>query len=342
MVDTQEDENSLFEYLITGLVILFFGGLYYFINHVGDDATGQPIYAVSSSSNANAATAALSTAGVVSADVSDKPDVKQASDDTTKADTTQVAEGDSAGNAVKLATTNTDQQKADEANQQAIAALAAEKAKLLGEVTALRSDRDELIATNDELIVEAEAVIKQLSTTKQAAAPQPALAQSTKAQSAQTEPQAAQTNNAGLQSYQLPDGTAVNVTDQGFEGLLKQALEVRATNTPIIFDAIYFESGASEPTKNSQSQITATAALMNGYPEVHVLIKGHTDGTGDSRNNTLLSLTRSSYMKNALVKLGIDARRINVQGVGSLEPIAPNDTEEGRNANRRIELILND
>lgn len=332
MVDTQEDENSLFEYLITGLVILCFGGLYYFINHVGDDATGQPAYAMSSSSNTAAATGALATASTVNANSDDESDAKPSSDSTVKADSDQSAEGETADNAVELAAANAEKQKADEADQQAIAALAAEKSKLLNEVSALRSDRDELLATNNELIEEAEAVIQQLSATKQAAAndvPQQAAAQ----------PQA---NNGELLSYQLPDGTAVEIANQGFEGLLKQTLEEKAYNTPIIFDSIYFESGAAEPTKNSQKQIMATAALMNKHQDANMLIKGHTDNTGNSRNNTVLSLTRSGYMKNALVKLGIDARRINVQGVGSLEPIATNDTEDGRNSNRRIELILID
>lgn len=333
MVEIQEDENSLFEYFIVGLVIFSFAGLYYFINHSGDDVAGQPVYAVSSSSSANASTGGLAAGGLASAGSNDESEAKQSSDGTAEEANKQTDEGDTSDNAAKLAALDAEKQKANDANQQAIAALAAEKSKLLGEVAALRSNKEKLLATNNELIEEAEAVVKQLSVTKQAASE--VLQPKTLAQ-----PQAIQTGDAWVVTYQLPDGTAVNVADKGFEGLLKQALESKTFNAPIIFDSIYFESGSSEPTNNSQQQIIATAALMNAHQDRQFLIKGHTDNTGDSRKNTLLSLSRSSYMKNALVALGIDARRINVQGVGSLEPIAANNTEDGRNSNRRIELIL--
>jgi outer membrane protein OmpA-like peptidoglycan-associated protein len=333
MVETQEDENSLFEYFIVGLVILSFGGLYYFINHSGGDGVGQPVYAVSSSNQFESATEDLKTSGIVIPDSSDGSDAKQLTDNKVEAATTQTVEDAEADKATKLAAFEAEKQKAVEANQQAIEALAAEKSKLLNEVAVLRSDREELLATNNELIEEAQTVVKQLAATKQAAALVPQ-------QQALAQPQATETGDAWVVRYQLPDGTAVNVADQGFEGLLKQALEAKALNKPIVFDSIYFESGASEPTKNSQQQIIATAALMNAHQDRQILIKGHTDNTGDPRKNTLLSLSRSSYMKNALVNLGIDTRRINVQGVGSLESIASNDTEDGRNSNRRIELII--
>ena len=331
MVEIQEDENSLFEYFIVGLVILSFAGLYYFINHSGDDVAWQPVYAVSSSSGSNAG--GLAAAGLVSVDANGESKVKQSSAGSVEEANNQADEDNTSDNTAELAALDAEKQKTDEANQQAIAALAAEKSKLLGEVELLRSNRERLLATNNELIEEAEAVVKQLSVTKQAATE--ALQPKTLVQ-----PQAIQTGDAWVVTYQLPDGTAVNVADKGFEGLLKQALEAKTFNAPIIFDSIYFESGSSEPTNNSQQQIIATAALMNAHQDRQILIKGHTDNSGNSRQNTLLSLSRSGYMKNALVKLGIDKRRINVQGVGSLEPIATNDTEDGRNSNRRIELIL--
>ena len=317
MVETQENERSLFEYVITGLVILFFGGLYYFINHTGGDITGRPVQTVTNPIVAGSAGLALN----------DTPQANTSPRDTDENVTQAAIPADEQS---VVSDEDIAKQQADDAkHQQAMAALEAQKAKFEGEIDLLQADRDNLVETNTALIQKADEVMKQVVVTQQAAL-------------AEVAQQQAPATVAKAVGYQLPDGTQVTIADEGFEGLLKQALKVRAINTPIIFDAIYFESGSSEPTKNSQSQITATAALMNGHPEVHVLIKGHTDDTGNSRQNTLLSLTRSSYMKNALVKLGIDARRINVQGVGSLEPIAPNDTEEGRNANRRIELILND
>ena len=340
-IQDEERENTLFEYLITGLVILTFAGLYYIINHFGDDEAGSSSYFFSrSNDNAQSEYAldALRTAGVV-------VDNNNVGSDTPSSTATLAGRNQNTDPAAltndtaeTLAATNTAQQAELEKaqagseqaeNEQALAALAAEKTQLQGEISELRADRDRLLQTNTQLVEDAEAVIQQISKTQQAAAAVP-----------QQKPVAAPSANS--LSYQLPDGTPVDIDAEGFEGLLKQALEVRAHNTPMIFDAIYFDSGASTPTQNSQQQIRATAALLNTYSDANVLIKGHTDNTGNTRSNTVLSLTRSGYMKDALVKLGIDARRINVEGVGALEPIAPNDTEDGRNSNRRIELILTD
>ena len=335
MIETKEEERTPLEYFITGIVILFFGGLYYFINHTGNDVASTPVQMVSADGQLNGQSSGAShalmagAAGVASGDKA-----KTSTDDDTDEDGSTNAAEKSADAQNVVAGTNTDG-VVDAVKQQQLAALAAEKSKLEGEISLLKADREKLVETNTSLMQDANAVMKQVAVAQQAAL-------------AETSPQANTTQQAvpkqaiKVAGYQLPDGTQVAISDEGFEGLLKQALEVRAINTPIIFDAIYFESGASSPTKDSQRQIEATAALMNGHPEMNVLIKGHTDNTGNTSSNTVLSLTRSGYMKNALVKLGIDARRINVEGVGSLEPIAPNDTEDGRNSNRRIELILTD
>jgi outer membrane protein OmpA-like peptidoglycan-associated protein len=84
------------------------------------------------------------------------------------------------------------------------------------------------------------------------------------------------------------------------------------------------------------------AEQLKQHQDTKILIRGHTDNTGSAGRNSLVSLSRSDSMKEALVKLGVDAERIKIEGVGALEPIAANDTEEGREKNRRIELIVID
>ncbi|MEZ5477411.1 MAG: OmpA family protein [Thiolinea sp.] len=139
--------------------------------------------------------------------------------------------------------------------------------------------------------------------------------------------------------FLLPDGREVEIAGQGFESELKQALQ-NDRSLSLIFDNVEFETGSSRLNARSRTQIEATAALLNTYPERQVLIRGHTDNTGDINTNSLLSLMRSDSMKNALVELGIDSKRIKIEGVGPLEPVADNNSAEGRRQNRRLELVI--
>ncbi|MMZ64144.1 Peptidoglycan-binding protein ArfA [compost metagenome] len=79
---------------------------------------------------------------------------------------------------------------------------------------------------------------------------------------------------------------------------------------------------------------------MKRKPEVTVTIEGYTDSSGDMRHNMKLSQQRANTVKKALVAYGVQARRITAVGKGSLNPIADNDTPEGRAKNRRIEAVI--
>jgi outer membrane protein OmpA-like peptidoglycan-associated protein len=82
------------------------------------------------------------------------------------------------------------------------------------------------------------------------------------------------------------------------------------------------------------------ASLLQEHPELDLLIEGHTDNTGDFDANKTLSEERAQAVKNALVKdHGIEAGRLKTVGLGSTQPTASNDTEEGRAENRRVELV---
>jgi len=345
MIDTIEDnENSPLEYLITGAVVLFFGGLYYYINHGSqyepDSASlafsGQNTPSISSAPSLFTGAAGLAVAanrpdsGDMGNASSDKQQVQAVSD---HSDESQSSIADAA--AQNIPTTEAPESAAKLQAEEELAALEAKKSKLESDVAKLEADKQKLLDTNTTLAAQADASIEKIEQAEQTASvPAP----NNGADAQQTD--SSQANSPDGKVYLLPDGRKVDIADKGFEGLLKQALNEKVVDTPIIFDGIYFESGAAEPNQQSQDQILATTALINTHKDVNILIKGHSDDTGDTKTNTVLSLTRSNYMKNALVELGIDARRIKVEGVGSLEPIAPNNTPEGRNSNRRIELIL--
>jgi outer membrane protein OmpA-like peptidoglycan-associated protein len=157
---------------------------------------------------------------------------------------------------------------------------------------------------------------------------------------AQTDGKPAPAEPVANEVYTLPDGTEVAVGTSGFEGAFRQAIANNEINKPITFDSITFDSGATQISAASEQQIKATAALLHQYPHIRILIRGHTDEVGLSRNNTELSLMRANAMGLALVNLGIDRQRLRIMGMGDSDPIGSNATEEGRRQNRRIDALI--
>jgi outer membrane protein OmpA-like peptidoglycan-associated protein len=70
---------------------------------------------------------------------------------------------------------------------------------------------------------------------------------------------------------------------------------------------------------------------------MRIEISGHTDNVGKKKDNQILSEKRAKSCRDYLVSKGIEAERITTVGYGDARPIAPNDTEQGRQQNRRIE-----
>lgn len=82
------------------------------------------------------------------------------------------------------------------------------------------------------------------------------------------------------------------------------------------------------------------AASLDKYPQTDLMVVGHTDATGASAYNQSLSQRRSASASSYLVSQGVSAARVQTSGRGETEPIATNDTESGRQANRRVEVAI--
>ncbi len=78
---------------------------------------------------------------------------------------------------------------------------------------------------------------------------------------------------------------------------------------------------------------------MTHRASARVRIAGHTDGVGDPEENQRLSEARAEAVRDYLVSHGIDASRVEAVGYGDTQPVASNDTDEGRAQNRRIEAV---
>jgi outer membrane protein OmpA-like peptidoglycan-associated protein len=103
---------------------------------------------------------------------------------------------------------------------------------------------------------------------------------------------------------------------------------------------IYFTLNRATIRRDSFPVLDEAAEVLKAYPDLNVTIIGHTDNTGPKLFNQALSLRRAQITKAYLMKKGIAAGRLNVKGVGALEPAGDNETALGRAKNRRIEFRL--
>jgi outer membrane protein OmpA-like peptidoglycan-associated protein len=88
------------------------------------------------------------------------------------------------------------------------------------------------------------------------------------------------------------------------------------------------------------TEISQLATLLKNFPNLRIEVDSHTDSTRDPLENNYLSQRRADAIRNALIANGISNERIIAHGFGSEVPIAPNDSPEGKAANRRVELLL--
>ena len=89
------------------------------------------------------------------------------------------------------------------------------------------------------------------------------------------------------------------------------------------------------------AELDRVAQVLAAYPQTTILVAGHTDSSGSDEYNMKLSQQRADSVKNALVQRGVDPQRISAVGYGEGQPIADNDTEFGRQQNRRVEVRIN-
>ena len=102
---------------------------------------------------------------------------------------------------------------------------------------------------------------------------------------------------------------------------------------------IEFSSDSVDVGNNYNDEIQAIIKYFIKNPEAKLTIIGHTDNIGTKQNNLALSKRRAASMKNYLVdKFNIDGQRLIAQGVGSTQPVADNDTDEGRKKNGRVTI----
>ena len=145
------------------------------------------------------------------------------------------------------------------------------------------------------------------------------------------------------------DGSAAGSEDAGgglaeaadTESVVEARTETESTSAIELQGPIFFGASRSKFEAQSTDLLDGVAATLEAHPEIKTLvIRGHTDDRGSAARNFRLSRRRAAAVRRALVERGVGPVRLRAEGHGPLEPIAPNDSEEGRAKNRRVELRI--
>lgn len=103
---------------------------------------------------------------------------------------------------------------------------------------------------------------------------------------------------------------------------------------------VFFETDKAELQKSSLPELQRVAKFLKANPNYQVEIAGHTDNTADDKYNMDLSTRRANSVVDYLVRNDVDRSRLTAKGYGETMPVSPNDTEDGRAENRRVEFII--
>ncbi|WP_018341558.1 OmpA family protein [Cytophaga aurantiaca] len=112
------------------------------------------------------------------------------------------------------------------------------------------------------------------------------------------------------------------------------------TGQKIELNNVFFYQSAAKLIETSYPELDRIVEELKNNPAVTIELDGHTDNQGDPALNIALSQSRVEAVKAYFVQKGIDAKRITTKAFGGSKPIAPNDTEENRKKNRRVEIVI--
>ena len=128
---------------------------------------------------------------------------------------------------------------------------------------------------------------------------------------------------------------------KAFSESIKTAVEsTNAADKTLTLNYINFETGVATLTTDSRYELDNLVTALNAYPDMKILIGGHTDNIGEPAANLALSQQRAAAVVKYLTDRGIDASRLRAAGYGDTKPLAPNDSDANRAKNRRTEFTI--
>ncbi|MGF1643933.1 MAG: OmpA family protein [Thiotrichales bacterium] len=200
------------------------------------------------------------------------------------------------------------------------------------------SERDvsSTVAADAAETVASEPAVTTAAITESTSAPMPADESTPSAASGNAMPA------APSETVDLPNGTQLALDTGGAVDQIVQYLRDANAAVPQSFTlrGLNFETASSRISADSQKIVADLAAALNAYPNVTILLEGHTDDRGDPAFNKRLSGDRAAAVRNALIEANITGGRITTAGLGADRPIADNGASAGRQENRRVEVIV--
>jgi len=131
---------------------------------------------------------------------------------------------------------------------------------------------------------------------------------------------------------------------QQADDLQRQIAELNAKATDrglvVTLGDLLFETGKAELKGGAASNLSKLSAFLTKYPDRTVIIEGHTDSVGSDDSNQSLSQRRANSVQQFLLAQGIASNRLSAAGKGENFPVASNDSNSGRQMNRRVEVII--
>jgi outer membrane protein OmpA-like peptidoglycan-associated protein len=103
---------------------------------------------------------------------------------------------------------------------------------------------------------------------------------------------------------------------------------------------VLFDTGKFKLRMEAQLGLAKLTGIVLSHPGLHLAVEGYTDTTGTAAFNQTLSEQRANAVRDYLIQQGLDAGTITAQGFGPADPVASNDTPQGRQQNRRVEIII--
>ena len=123
---------------------------------------------------------------------------------------------------------------------------------------------------------------------------------------------------------------------------LNQIMQTRDTARGLIVDMndVLFDTGRATLRPDAKIRLARVAGIIEAYPDLRLNIEGYTDNTGSPQYNHMLSEERAATVRDFLIGQGVLANNVFAQGFGEANPIASNGTPEGRQMNRRVDLVV--
>src|SRR5581483_1701772 len=225
-----------------------------------------------------------------------------------------------------------------QADQQAAAQQAQEQADRARQEAAAAQQRAQ---DQENQARQAEQQLQQLQQQNQAAQQQlqqeAAARQQAEQQAAASQQQLQQTQQQ-LQQAQ----TDKEQVRQRLLGQLNQVLQTRDSARGLIVNTpdVLFNLNSASLKPDARERLAKVAGILIAYPDIHVEVDGYTDNTGSLDYNQQLSQQRADTVRQYLVQQGVPSNSVDAKGFGPSDPIASNDSPDGRRQNRRVNLVV--